>query len=765
MDTWHIHIQGQVQGVGFRPFIYRLAKEHQLKGWVNNTIDGVHIELEADQSALDAFCEDVKNRAPKLARITQIQFYKTGQKFFDNFQIIHSEAKGAPNLLFSPDFALCKDCRVDIHNQENRRSNYAFTTCTNCGPRFSIINGLPYDREHTSMDTFHMCSTCQQEYDAPLNRRYYSQTNSCANCGVELILIDTEGQQLDASPDKLLKTVIEAWHEGAIVAIKGIGGYLLTCDATNEAAITRLRKRKQRPDKPLALMFPNLESIQRVAQIREEEVNVLNSSVSPIVLLDLKESISIPVAIDAIAPGLKQIGVMLPYAPLYELLLHRFGKPIVATSGNISRSPIIYKDDKAETELGHIADQRLSHNRAIVMPQDDNLIRYSGWNRQAVILRRSRGMAPTYINPGLKLPNEGVLAMGAMLKSTFTLLHQSQVYVSHYLGNLAYFDTQENYRHTVQHFLNLLKAAPAYILCDKHSDYPSTQLATSYAELWKIPLMKVQHHLAHFAAVLGENNLLSSKKSVLGVVWDGTGLGEDGQIWGGEFFIFSEGKFKRHSHFDYFPFILGDKMPREPRISALAASWEVEGAENLLVKQFSDAEWKIYQQLLRKQKSLQTSSVGRLFDAIAAILGIRSVQSFEGQAAMELQSLATQYFKKEGLDGAIDYFPKGKTTTLIRSIINDVKRGVPKEKIAANFHYTLVKMLERIANDLKITKLAFSGGVFQNSLLIDLLIHHLKAPFELYFHRDLSPNDECISFGQLMYYLAKKGSRNGEFNR
>ena len=765
MDTWHIHIQGQVQGVGFRPFIYRLAKEYQLKGWVNNTIDGVHIELNADQATLDTFCEDVKNRAPKLARITQVEYYKAEQKFFDNFQIIHSEAKGEPNLLFSPDFALCEDCRVDIHDEENQRSDYAFITCTNCGPRFSIIHGLPYDREHTSMDAFHMCPVCQQEYDDPLDRRYYSQTNSCANCGIDLTFIDAKGQQLEASPDELLKAVIDAWSEGAIVAIKGIGGYLLTCDATDEAAINRLRKRKQRPDKPLALMFPNLESIQKVAQIREEEVNALNSHVSPIVLLKLKEDISIPVAIDVVAPGLKQIGVMLPYAPLYELLLHRFGKPIVATSGNISRSPIIYKDDKAETELGHIADQRLGHNRSIVMPQDDSLIRYSNWNKQPVILRRSRGMAPTYINAGLKLPGEGILATGAMLKSTFTLLHQSQVYISHYLGDLAYFDTQENYRHTVQHFLDLLKAVPTYMLCDMHPDYPSTQLAVSYAKKWEIPLVKVQHHLAHFAAVLGENNLLSSKERVLGVVWDGTGLGEDKQIWGGEFFVFSEGEFNRHTHFDYFPFILGDKMPREPRIAALAASWEIEGIEDLLVKQFSDAEWKIYQQLLRRQKPLHTSSVGRLFDAVAALLEIRSVQSFEGQAAMELEGLAIQYFKKEGLDGAIDYFPKGKTTALIRSIVRDVKRGISKEKIAANFHYTLVKMLERIANDLKINKLAFSGGVFQNSLLIDLLIHHLKAPFELYFHQDLSPNDECISFGQLMYYLVKKESRSGEFNR
>lgn len=746
MKTWHLHIEGQVQGVGFRPFVFALAQKTGLKGWVNNTIDGVHVCFNAEPTQAEVFKQKLLEQAPPHSLVTAARLQEIPKTFFDSFQIIHSQSKGKATLLLTPDLALCTDCKTELLAPEGRRKAYPFITCTHCGPRFSIIDQLPYDRENTRMAPFEMCPQCQKEYDLPSDRRYYSQTNSCPDCPIQLQLWQGTGKWIPGSASELLDRVVEEWKRGKIVAIKGIGGYLLTCDAANGQAVQELRARKHRPGKPFALMVPGCDDSIHAAERVE-----LESAAAPIVLLPYP-------AIEAIAPGLDRVGVLLPYTPLYELLLQRFGRPIVATSGNISHSPIVFEDEKAKTMLGQLADFTLSNNRKIAVPQDDSVVQFSFFKKKRILLRRSRGLAPALIQPGLQLPAQTILAMGAELKSTFGWLHQGNLHVSQYLGDLSHFDTQQHYRLTLDHFRRVFQAQPEVLLCDQHPMYASTQLGQALAQEWQVPMHQYQHHQAHFAAILGEHQLLESTEPILGVVWDGTGLGADGQIWGGEFFRYQHYQVERCSHFAYFDFLLGDKMPREPRISALAVGWGITEATSLLQEKFTTSEWKIYHKLLEKKQPLQTSSVGRLFDAVAALLGLMDKQSYEGEAAMLLEVQALRYFKEHGLDAGCSY-PLSvaarqavDTKALIRAIVQDLRKGRATAEIAARFHLTLVDIIRQIANNLNIRRLAFSGGVFQNALLVDLIIHQLGRNFELYVHERLAPNDENISYGQLICF-------------
>jgi len=762
MTTWRIHIEGQVQGVGFRPFVYRLARRYDLRGWVKNGPDGVRMVFNADAPTADAFRQAVVEEAPRLARITGHSLHRAEAAAFDGFRILHSEADGPADLLLSPDFALCSDCRRELQDPRNRRRAYPFITCTHCGPRYSIIQRLPYDRETTTMQSFRMCASCRREYENPLDRRYYSQTNSCPDCAIKLSLLRSVDRERFENQQEALRRVVDAWLAGEIVALKGIGGYLLTCDARNSTAIRKLRARKARPSKPLALMFPDRESLESTLELDEQAAAELRGPAAPIALLKLREGAAPSLPVGDIAPGLSRVGAMLPYAPLFELLLRRFGGPVVATSGNVSGSPIIYEDQKAETELTAVADWILTHNRPIVLPQDDSVVQYTPRSRQRIVLRRSRGLAPTYLPPGQELPKDQVLAMGAMLKSAFTLLHRGKVYISQYLGDLDHFETEQNFRKVLAHLCRLFESQPAAVLVDTHPDYPSTRLGEALARHWGVPVQRVQHHLAHFGAVLGEHHLQESPSAVLGVVWDGTGLGEDGQIWGGEFFLYEDYAFRRIAQLEYFDFLLGDKMPREPRISALAAAHRLAEAESLLRDKFNATEWRIYRQLLSKPAALQTSSVGRLFDAVAALLGLADRQSYEGEAAMRLEALAHRQAEATG-----DSFPAGypvgeeggnlPTTELMRAIIRDRQKGVPGGQTALRFHATLVDWIARTAGRWGAQRIAFSGGVFQNAFLVDLILHRLSQKHELFFHEQLSPNDECVSFGQLIcHYIRNK---------
>lgn len=755
METCHIHIKGIVQGVGFRPLVYKLAIKNNLKGWVNNATDGVHIHINTNKKTANKFLREIIDNLPPLAVMTHFTINKIIDNTFTKFEIIQSVNKKKPNILLTPDAAICNDCKEELYDKNNKRFYYPFITCTNCGPRYSIINKLPYDRINTTMNSFQMCEHCHNEYNNPLERRHFSQTNSCINCKIEMQLFENNKLTKDFSD---LNYIVDCWNAGKIIAIKGIGGYLLTCDATNNNAVALLRTRKQRPTKPFALMYPNIDMIENDVELFNDEKKELESIYSPIVLLLLKSKNlqQSGLALKEINNELHRIGIMLPYTPLYELLLQKFNKPIIATSANITDSTIIYQDDKAMEELPKIADIILMNNREILIPQDDGVIQFSKNNRQKITLRRSRGKAPVYINPNLDIPKETVLATGSMLKSVLGLFNFQNIYISQYLGNTASYDAQLNYEKTFSHFEKVFDTRIDSVIIDKHPDYFSSRFGKEIAKKNKIKTFDVQHHKAHFYAVLGENNLLNVDDKILGVIWDGTGLGDDGNIWGGEFFNYEKGLISRVFHLDEFDFILGDKMAKEPKISALAIMHKIKGADQHLKNKFTDTEWKVYKKLLQNNQ-LKSTSMGRLFDAIASILFDFDIHNFEAEASMQLEkeaslfyyshklSLDNSYLKNSGFQGNFIDF-------LIENIIIDINQKIDKQLIAVKFHITLVDYIIRNAQRLEFKKIAFSGGVFQNALLVDLVIEFMKDDFDLFFHDEFSPNDEGIPFGQLMYY-------------
>jgi hydrogenase maturation protein HypF len=751
VDTFHIHIEGIVQGVGFRPFVYQLATHRGLVGWVNNTNDGLHIEISALQDKAEAFYQHIIRHPPKLATITRHEIQKSSYQEFTQFAIIESDSGSNPSLPLTPDFALCEDCRSEISNANDRRYEYAFTTCTNCGPRYSIITSLPYDRPNTMMADFEQCDECRAEYNNPLNRRHFSQTNSCPNCGISIMMHD---EQL---ADEEISQIANYLDKGKILAIKGIGGFLLMCNAANREVIERLRERKNRPTKPFAVMYPNMEMIKADLQVSEEEEALFLDEVSPIVLLK-PISDKLQINAESIAPGLNHIGCMLPYAPLFHLLLQQYQKPVIATSGNVSGSPIIYQNTEAHAELKDIADVIITNNRHIVIPQDDSVIKFSDQHRQKVILRRSRGLAPTFLHPGINLAHKNILAVGAQMKSSFAFTNKGQLYISQYLGDMDNYLTQNHYEHTINHFFQVFKAQPQIIIGDKHPDYFSTHYGLALAARLNVPFVPVQHHEAHFYAVLAENKLLNQPEEVLGVIWDGTGYGDDGEIWGGEFFLYKDGQAKRVAHIPYFPFILANKMPREPRVSALAfgsLSNDNKNPEELRNK-FSKAEWSVYQRMLA-EPPLRTSSMGRVFDAMASIILDIDKTSFEGEAAMMLEAAASAYFSTKTIKEVNRYdiqSTEGKNhfSNLFNLVMEDKNNGITNSEIAAKFHLSLVNLIRQEAEKQGVKKIAFSGGVFQNSLLIDLIKTILATDFELIFHQRLSSNDENISFGQLAYF-------------
>ena len=754
-NTYHIHFEGIVQGVGFRPFVYRHAVKRGLNGWVNNTNDGVHIHVNANEKVANLFFCELKNNLPQLAVITRSSIEET--KFYDyqNFRIVESKSKVKPTLLLTPDVAMCNDCRNELHNSNNRRYHYPFITCTNCGPRYSIITTLPYDRPNTTMEKFTMCNICNKEYNNPMERRHFSQTNSCPDCAVEMQLYE-KGKLTQNFTN--LGYIVQQWQQGKIIAIKGIGGYLLTCDATNPKVVAKLRERKHRPTKPFALMYPDVESIYKDVVLSKVEKEELQSIHAPIVLLTVNDNPKLlnPDAVYELNHGLSRLGIMLPYTPLYDLLLTRFGKPVVATSGNITDSTIIFGDNKAIAELSKIADIILLNNRNIIIPQDDGVVQFSKTHHQKVTLRRSRGKAPTYINPKLQLPSKTVLATGSMLKSVFGLINQQNIYISQYLGNIESYDAQLNYEQTFNHFEKLLSPEIDAVVVDKHPDYFSTRFGKMLAKKHQLTIYEVQHHKAHFYSVLGENNLIDSEEKILGVIWDGTGLGEDGNIWGGEFFTYEKGEMSRAHYAGEFDFILADKMVREPRISLLSIARNIAGMEQLVKPKFSKTEWKIYNRLLQKPNNLKSSSMGRLFDAVASLLFGFDVHSFEAEASMQLENKAAGYYYNHPVslnDSYLDEtIPDNLFTWLMEKIMQDVNRQTGQAYIAAKFHITLVDYIIKTARKLNFNNLAFSGGVFQNALLVDLIKLNMSNDFKLFFQNEFSPNDEGIPFGQLMYY-------------
>lgn len=738
MKTLYIRLRGLVQGVGFRPFVYQTATRLQLTGWVNNTLDGVHIRATGPAQALEAFLRALDRDRPALSRVADRLVAEVPLELFSGFTIIHSDSQGTPNLWLTPDLALCSLCREEIRQPGNRRQGYAFTTCNHCGPRYSILRELPYDRERTSMDAFACCPDCLAEYDNPMDRRYYAQTISCPACGVHM--------WLDGQEDRCLDRAAEALLAGQVLAVKGIGGYLLVCDARQEAPIVRIRRDKGRQRKPFALMYPDWSSAEADTLAGPGHRALLEGPAAPILLLPLRDQPRSGIAVEHIAPGLDQLGVMLPYAPLFQLLLDRLGGPVVATSANVHGSPIVHRDEQAEQDLAPLSAGILRHNREILLPQDDSVARLSSFSGKKIMLRRARGYAPT-LESTLPWPDHTALAMGADLKSAFGLLNRRQVYISQYLGDMDQWDTQARYRETLAHFLRIFQTQPEKILADAHPRYFSAGLGRELSDRQGIPLLTVQHHEAHFAAVLGENGLLSLPEPVLGVIWDGTGYGTDGQVWGGEFFDFRVGQIRRVGQLAYFPFLLGDKMPREPRISALACS----GGADFLRPKFTSAEWDLYHKMLQQEAPLQCSSMGRLFDAVCSVLGILDRSEYEGEAPLYLEKAARSYFRKNGLAWQEGFYPVMQPRALMEEMIAEVRQGREREWLAAKFHQSLVGAIEQQAREGGYSHIACSGGVFQNEVLVDLILFRLSGKFSLYFHDQLSPNDECIAFGQLVF--------------
>ena len=758
MQTWHIHISGLVQGVGFRPHVFRLALQQQIKGTVCNTTNGVHIYASAGEKALKEFYHSLITAPPPHAVITHHHAEVIAPHQFQEFHIIESEESVVPELLLTPDFALCNECRAELTDPNNRRYHYPFITCTHCGPRYSIVTALPYDRCNTTMEPYEPCWQCKKEYHDPLNRRYYSQTNSCVDCGVPLHLYNQEGENICNDTECILVMVKDALANGHTVAVKGIGGYLLLCDATNYFAVHTLRERKHRPSKPFAVLYPSLHVLEQDVVLTEKEREELLGPVAPIVLCRLQDTPASGICTEQVAPGLHRLGVMLPYAPLLALIAEAFGKPVVATSGNISGSPIIYQDDQALEFLGEIADFVLTHERLITTPQDDSVVQFTPQQQQRIVLRRSRGLAPGYYPVPFATGDTTLLAMGAELKGSFALQQRNHCYISQYLGDQGTYESQVSYKATLSHLRQLLHADPDLVLVDKHPAYVVSELGRNLAAEEGLPLVEIQHHEAHVAAVLAENQLLETEQPVLGVAFDGTGYGTDGNSWGGEFFTWSNQRLQRYTRLHYFPVLLGDKMAREPRLSALSLLHYLDAAHPLLKEKFTQTEWNLYQNQLRmNQHNIQTSSVGRLLDGVASLLGLTDINSYEGEAAMKLEALAltckqppAKVYDFRLFKNVVYWQP------VLEQVVADVQSGADDAGIAWNVHAALVRLVAKVAQYAGVTQLAFSGGVFQNALLVDLLIQQLQEHHQLYFHQQLSPNDECISFGQLAWLQLQK---------
>lgn len=761
MQTWHIHIGGLVQGVGFRPYVYRLANEMGIAGTVSNHSSGVHIYATATPTKLEVFYQQLIAHPPAHAIITHHEVLPVALQSFPNFSITESALQQTTDLLLTPDYALCDECRAELHNKHNHRYHYPFITCTHCGPRYSISTALPYDRRNTTMQAFTPCNTCAQEYNNAYNRRHFSQTNSCENCGIAMCMYNKDGEVVCNDTTCILLMVKDALLSGHIVAVKGIGGYLLLCDATNFFTIKLLRERKARPGKPFAVLYPNLSMAAADVEIRSVEEKELKSAAAPIVICTLLPNTTSGICTAQVAPGLNKLGVLLPYAPLLELISTAVNRPLVATSGNTSGAPIIYNDASALEYLGEIADFVLTHNREIIVPQDDSVVQFTYKTQQRIVLRRSRGLAPNFLPAHLRL-EQPTIATGAEMKGSIALWQHHRCYISQYLGNQTSYDAQIAWRHTLEHLSKLLHFTPAQVVADMHPNYNCSAYARRLALAYQIPLIEVQHHEAHFAAVLAENNLLQEDR-VLGVVWDGTGFGTDKNIWGGEFFLLRQKEIIRYAHLDYFPVLLGDKMAKEPRLSALALSDTHADCTRLLENKFSPQEFRYYNNLLHyRVPDLFTSSMGRMLDAIASLLQVCDVMSFEGEAAMKLEALAAtcsadpvQGYPLQIFKNIVRWQP------LLNGVCTDIQQGVDAALIALKVHHTLVDIIDRVAWQAGVQQIACSGGVFQNALLVDLLQTKLAHKYALHFHQQLAPNDENIALGQLASLQLKRNINVG----
>lgn len=740
-----IAIRGAVQGVGFRPFIYRLATELGLNGWVLNSGQGVFIEVEGVRDALRQFLLRIGEERPPRASIQSLESSVLDAVGYDQFKIAYSEQDGPKTALVLPDIATCSDCLREILEPTDRRYRYPFTNCTNCGPRFTIIEALPYDRSNTSMKRFAMCADCSREYRDPMDRRFHAQPLACPKCGPHLELWDARGQMVAQGDDAMIQGA-QLVCQGKIVALKGIGGFQLIVDACNESAIRELRIRKRREEKPFALMYPSVELVRQDCQMSDLEERVLISPESPIVLL--RQRTGLARLAFSVAPGNPCFGVMLPYTPLHHLFMRALGSPVVATSGNLSDEPICIDEREALERLAGIADFFLVHDRPIVRPVDDSVVRVMGGRE--MVLRRARGYAPLPVHFQEPLPI--VLAVGSHLKNSVALSVGTEVFISQHIGDLETAEAFAAFRRVVTDLQHLYETSPEMIACDMHPDYLSTKYA---AGLLAKPHL-VQHHWAHVLACMAENEL---EPPVLGVAWDGTGYGPDGTIWGGEFLLACATGFERVAYFHQFRLPGGEAAVKEPRRAALGALAEAVGKnafeENWLapVRDFSASELTLIQQMLAKGLNAPaTSSVGRLFDAVASLVGLRQRGGFEGQAAMELEFAVDPgvdetypYMVSEATPRVVDWRP------MLRAILVDLQQGQGAGVVSARFHNTLTEMIVTVARQIGQQRIVLTGGCFQNRYLTERSAQRLlDSGFRCYWHQRVPPNDGGISLGQVM---------------
>jgi len=743
-----IKIEGIVQGVGFRPFVYNLASKHNLSGYVLNDTKGVSIEVEGDKRSIGLFLKEIETNAPPLALIEKIKWKNLPLIGYRGFEIKSSQEEKEKFLPLSPDISICEDCLKELFNPKDRRYRYPFINCTNCGPRFTIIKDIPYDRKNTTMSKFKMCPECESEYHDPSNRRFHAQPNACWKCGPQVELLNKDGKKIVASDPIVLAA--ELIRKGKIVAIKGIGGYHLACDATNPSVIKQLRERKNRIDKPFALMMLDLKQVKRFCQVNPVEERLLSSSRRPIILLRRKND-SLP---QEIAPGNRYLGVMLPYTPLHYLLLKEVKIPLIMTSGNISEEPIAYQDEDAFRRLRKIADFFLVHNREIRIRVDDSVGKVV--NGKAILLRRSRGYAPQPLKLNFQV-KKCVLAFGGHLKNTFCFLKKGYAFLSHHIGDLENLAAVLSLEEGIAHYKKIFHLDPEIVCCDLHPNYASTNLAREYAKKKKLPLISVQHHHAHIISVLAGNGI---KERVIGVVFDGSGLGTDGTLWGGEFLVADYRGFERAGHLRYIHLPGGTKAIREPWRVGLSYLYEIyrDKCERIAQKLFPERGKKITiitNLIKRKVNSPLTSSAGRLFDAVSTILGLRETINYEGQAAIELEMLSrdqrTSFYpfkiiEKEGTF-VVDMLP------LVKTIVEKKLQGESKKLIATEFHWTLaqiiLKMCELIRKKQKLNKVVLAGGVFQNNLLLKQTMSLLQnSDFEVIPPGIIPVNDGGISLGQ-----------------
>jgi hydrogenase maturation protein HypF len=746
-----------VQGVGFRPFIYRLAAEEGLAGWVVNSAQGVIIEVESDKPALEKFLLRIEKEKPPLSFIQSLEYAFLDPCGFSSFEILKSDHQGEKTALVLPDIATCPDCAREIFDPSNRRYRYPFTNCTNCGPRFSIIEALPYDRASTTMKSFEMCEACKEEYENPLDRRFHAQPTACPECGPHLELWMPDGS-LAASRYRALLDTVDELRDGKIVALKGLGGFQLIADASNESAIEALRARKGREEKPFAVMFPSLDMVREECLVMPAEERLLRSPEAPIVLLN-RNRVSISrrsFIAPSVAPNNPYLGVMLPYTPLHHILMNELGFPIVATSGNLSDEPICIDEHEALERLQGIADVFLVHNRPIERHVDDSVVRII--NGRMLVLRRARGFAPLPLH--CKSGNDvTVLAVGGHLKNSIAMNVGSNVFISQHIGDL---DTQQScsaFQKVVGDFQRLYDVSPQLIACDLHPDYVSTKFARERTE----PKVEVQHHYAHVAACMAENDI---EGSALGVAWDGTGYGLDDTIWGGEFLLTDADSFRRFATFKPFPLPGGELAIQEPRRTAIGLLYALFGEDSLLTLRnastdaFSAQKLQVLQRMLvRTINSPLTSSAGRLFDAVASIAGIRQRTSFEGQAAMELEFALAGETTDERYEFAITSSRAPESGApmycvdwkeMIVAIITEATDKVRSSLLAAKFHNTMTEVIVKIAQLAGERRVVLTGGCFQNKYLTERTVLRLEQEgFHPYWHQLVPPNDGGIAYGQV----------------